>query len=68
LPTNIIDAIEDMMAIHKDLLPAAERLSERARSNMDVVALSEINRIVVGLAKLDRLARSARRGEYGGTR
>lgn len=66
LPNNVIAALEDMIAIHTEMTPIVSRVADHARRSFDVAGAADVTDLVLKLAKLERLTRCARRGQYGG--
>lgn len=64
LPTKTINALEDIMAlcntIQSELTPAINR----AEKTMDVTTLAALAKFSTRTAKIERIARKARNGEY----
>jgi hypothetical protein len=64
LPTYAINALEDILAIERDMRPGLRALVEYGRSRMDVQLLARLTPVVVGLADIQRIAKEARTGTY----
>lgn len=64
LPTNVINNLEDILAVFLGIWGEVRAISDRAERQMDPVMLARLNSLSQRLAKVERKARDARQNVY----